>query len=326
MLVQELYVRPRSSGDGQRGGFREEASLHRRRRARSSPRCWAGCGSSDGGSDQVSGTSAPVAAGVPGSDHQLWPGHDVRRSRPAVPPRWTRSRPRSCCTSGWKSRSSAIPTRPTSPSTAAPGSRALRAPTALPVISEEYPSPEVLLNVTPDLVTGNSDSYTFGPTTEGGTGFVRTDLASRASTPTPSCARARRPPTTSSSPGTRSSGGSSGRRQRPRPSSARFGPSLAATAAVLAGSQPIRTFFYEQGTGPLKTYGGGGQLDSGLKQSGGKGIFDDVPSFPTPTVSAEQVIERNPDVILVVDAGIFAVDAPPQRAKRTSWSTPSVPP
>ena len=48
---------------------------------------------------------------------------------------------------------------------------------ALPLISEEYPSLEVLLNASPDLVTGNSDVYTFGPTTGGGTGFVRSELA-----------------------------------------------------------------------------------------------------------------------------------------------------
>lgn len=88
------------------------------------------------------------------------------------------------------------------------------------------------------------------------------------------------------------------------------------TDAVLAGSEPVRTFFYEQGTGPMKTYGGGGQLDSGLNQSGGKGLFDDVPSFPTPTVSAEQVIERNPDVILIVDAGMFDTGGLSAEAKK----------
>lgn len=87
---------------------------------------------------------------------------------------------------------------------------------ALPLISEEYPSLEVLLNASPDLVTGNSDVYTFGPTTGGGTGFVRSELAAvRASPATRSCARARRLPTTCSSPATRSSARSSGRRPKP---------------------------------------------------------------------------------------------------------------
>ncbi|MGH3695568.1 MAG: hypothetical protein ACRDRX_16545 [Pseudonocardiaceae bacterium] len=38
----------------------------------------------------------------------------------------------------------------------------------IPVLVEQYPSQEVQLNAAPDFVTGNSDEYTFGPTTEGG--------------------------------------------------------------------------------------------------------------------------------------------------------------
>lgn len=49
----------------------------------------------------------------------------------------------------------------------------------VPVLAANYPSQEILLNAAPDFVTGNSDAYTFGPTTEGGTGFTRADMASQ---------------------------------------------------------------------------------------------------------------------------------------------------
>lgn len=89
---------------------------------------------------------------------------------------------------------------------------------------------------------------------------------------------------------------------------AKIRSSLSATAAVLAGATPVTTFYYQDGTGPLTTYGGGGQFDNGLTQAGGKGIFDDVPSFPTPTVTTEQVVARNPDVIIIVNLGVREKD------------------
>ncbi len=177
--------------------------------------------------------------------------------------------------------------------------------TALPVISEEYPSLEILLNASPDLVTGNSDSYTFGPTTAGGTGFVRTELAPQGIAGYTFLCKGEKATNDLLFSRYEEFGKLFGKGAEAKALLDKVRTSQAATQAVLVGAAPVRTFFYEQGAGPLGTYGGGGQFDSGLQQAGGKGIFDDVPSFPTPQVSAEQVIERNPDAILIVDAGIF---------------------
>ncbi len=275
-----------------------------------------GCGSSDGGSDQVSGTSAPVAAGFPVQITNC--GQAMTFDAPPSRAASMDSLSTEIMLHLGLEESIVGHSHPTDkPFDGGAGIASVaRAYAALPVISEEYPSPEVLLNVTPDLVTGNSDSYTFGPTTEGGTGFVRTDLASKGINSYTFLCKGEKASNDLLLSRYEEFGRIFGKEAEAKALVGTIRSSLAATAAVLAGSQPIRTFFYEQGTGPLKTYGGGGQLDSGLKQSGGKGIFDDVPSFPTPTVGAEQVIERNPDVILVVDAGSFAVDAPPAAGKK----------
>ena len=186
----------------------------------------------------------------------------------------------------------------------------------IPVLAELYPSQEVLLNASPDFVTGNSDLYTFGPTTEGGTGFTRADMASKSIGTYTFLCKGEKATNDLLFGRYEEFGTIFGKGNEAKAFVAKIRDSLAASTAVLAGATPVRTFYYESGTGPLKTYGGGGQFDNGLLQSGGKGIFDDVPSFPTPTVGTEQVVDRNPDAIVIVDAGVFGKNDPDPAAKK----------
>ncbi|MDQ3763234.1 MAG: ABC transporter substrate-binding protein [Actinomycetota bacterium] len=187
----------------------------------------------------------------------------------------------------------------------------------VPVLAEQYPSQEVLLNAAPDFVTGNADTYTFGPTTERGTGFTREDMAAQGIKTYTFLCEGETATTDLLLTRFEEFGRIFGKGEEARALVEQVRNSLAATEAVLAGATPVKTFWYSSGTGPLRTYGGGGQFANGLKQSGGQGIFDELPSFPTPEVTAEQVIARNPDAIIIVDEGrLGGSDAPDVAAKK----------
>ncbi len=187
---------------------------------------------------------------------------------------------------------------------------------SVPVLSDKYPSQEVLINATPDLVVGNSDAYTFGPTTSGGTGFTRADMAAQDIGTYTFLCKGEDAKNELLFKRYEELGKLMGKAQEAKALIAKVRSSLAATADVLEGSEPVRTFYYESGTGPLKTYGGGGQFDNGLEGSGGTNIFASEPSFPTPTVAAEKVISANPDAIVVVDAGAYGPNDPSPTGKK----------
>ena len=187
---------------------------------------------------------------------------------------------------------------------------------SVPKLADKYPSQEVLLNATPDLVVGNSDAYTFGPTTSGGTGFTRADMAAQdIGTYTFLC---KDEEATNDLLFTRYAelGKIMGKAEEVNALIANVRTSIVKTSDVLKGTKPVKAFYYESGTGPLKTYGGGGQFDSGLKESGGTNVFASEPSFPTPTVAAEKVISANPEAIVVVDAGAFGPNDPGAAEKK----------
>ncbi|MGH3925921.1 MAG: ABC transporter substrate-binding protein, partial [Pseudonocardiaceae bacterium] len=187
----------------------------------------------------------------------------------------------------------------------------------VPVLAEQYPSQEALLNAAPDFVTGNADTYTFGPTTEGGTGFTREDMAAQGIKTYTFLCDGETATTDLLLTRFEEFGRIFGKGEAAKTMVDQVRSSLAATEKVLAGTPPVKTFGYSSGTGPLSTYGGTGQFANGLKQSGGQGIFDELPSFPTPTVTAEQVIARNPDAIVIVDLGLLGgSDAPDNAAKK----------
>lgn len=187
---------------------------------------------------------------------------------------------------------------------------------SVPKLADKYPSQEVLINATPDLVVGNSDAYTFGPTTNGGTGFTRADMSAQDIGTYTFLCKDEEAKNDLLFTRYEELGEIMGKADEAKALIAKVRGSLAATADVLAGSKPVKTFYYESGTGPLKTYGGGGQFDNGLKDSGGTNVFASEPSFPTPTVTAEKVISANPDAIVVVDAGAFGPNDPSADGKK----------
>ena len=86
---------------------------------------------------------------------------------------------------------------------------------------------------------------------------------------------------------------------------------------------PLRTAMFElDASDPVKPFvaGGHGLYNEVIRKAGGKNVFDDMPG-PSPQVSAELIVARNPEVILLADTQT------PQRpqnaaalAKRPGWS------
>lgn len=170
----------------------------------------------------------------------------------------------------------------------------------VPVLAEQYPSTEVLLGASPDVIIGNLDTYTFDEKV----GRSRDSLESKGiKTYVLQCGDEKATFDLMY--------------QRYQELGRIFGvgdkadqfvqgiqDSLAATAAKLNGAPPTTTFMYQKGTaaeGGATTFGGGGIFDAVLIASGGRNIFGDRPSFPLPVVSFETVADRDPQAIVIVD-------------------------
>lgn len=90
----------------------------------------------------------------------------------------------------------------------------------------------------------------------------------------------------------------------------------------VAGAPPRTAMFELDASDPVRPFvaGGHGLYNEVIRKAGGKNVFDDMPG-PSPQVSAELIVARNPDVILLADTQT------PQRpqnaatlAKRPGWS------
>lgn len=186
----------------------------------------------------------------------------------------------------------------------------------IPSLAEAYPSQEVLLNATPDFVSGNADAYSFGPKTNGGSGFTRAEMERQGiGTFTLQCSDETQ---TNELMFTRYEdlGRIFGREAAAEELVAKSKRALASTARALEGTEPTRTMFYVSGKGPLTTYGGGGGFDASLKLAGGDNVFGKLPSYPTPTVSAEKAVASNPDAIVTVAVGSLDSSDPSPAEKR----------
>lgn len=73
--------------------------------------------------------------------------------------------------------------------------------------------------------------------------------------------------------------------------------SLASVQAAAAGL-PRPTIFFIAYQNPLLTIGGGSYLSQLVAIAGGRNVFDDLPA-PSPQVTFEEVLRRNPDHVLV---------------------------
>lgn len=70
---------------------------------------------------------------------------------------------------------------------------------------------------------------------------------------------------------------------------------------VAVGDDPRPTVFYAVWLTPPSTTGRGTFLDQLIRAAGGRNVFDDLDQ-PWPSVSVEELLRRDPDVILVSDA------------------------
>lgn len=180
----------------------------------------------------------------------------------------------------------------------------------VPVLAEAgYPSKEVLLNTSPDFVVGYLEFTTYSGF-PAGSNFTRAELTEKGidtftlrcdgETETQQLLYERY----------RELGKIFGASSRAEEFASSVEAGLAATGAVLAGAEPVRAFIYGGGEGPLVTSGGPYE---GISFSGGTNLFRDLPEFVgglPPTVSIEQVIDRDPEAIVIMDWGAARPDAP----------------
>lgn len=92
-----------------------------------------------------------------------------------------------------------------------------------------------------------------------------------------------------------------------------------ATSAVgsVTGSEDPRRVYYDVWGDPPVTIGSGSYLDSLVSLAGGTNVFGDL-AAPSPRVSLEAIVARNPDVVVWPRTGSSASGTPP--GERSGWS------
>lgn len=76
---------------------------------------------------------------------------------------------------------------------------------------------------------------------------------------------------------------------------------IALVADKLSGKEPVKVLVYDSGNDGVFTCSGANFESLLVSLAGGKNIFDDITEKQWVTVSYEEVIKRNPDVILIHD-------------------------
>lgn len=85
---------------------------------------------------------------------------------------------------------------------------------------------------------------------------------------------------------------------------------IAAVQEKISGKEPINVLVYDSGGDGVFTAGGTNFETLLIEHAGGKNIFDDITDKQWTTVSYEEVLKRQPDVIVIHD-----YDAPPLEKK-----------
>ncbi len=85
---------------------------------------------------------------------------------------------------------------------------------------------------------------------------------------------------------------------------------IAAVQETISGQDPVDVLVYDSGGDGVFTAGGTNFATLLIEHAGGKNIFDDITDKQWTTVSFEEVLARDPDVILIQD-----YDAPPLEQK-----------
>lgn len=85
---------------------------------------------------------------------------------------------------------------------------------------------------------------------------------------------------------------------------------IAAVQEIVSDQDPVNVLVYDSGGDGVFTAGGTNFATLLIEYAGGKNVFDDITDKQWTTVSYEEVLARNPDVILIQD-----YDAPPLEHK-----------
>ncbi len=83
---------------------------------------------------------------------------------------------------------------------------------------------------------------------------------------------------------------------------------IAAVEEKLQGQQPLKVLIYDSGNSGVFTCSGNNFESLLIEKAGGKNIFSDITDKQWITVSYEEVLKRNPDIIVIHDYNTPSVD------------------
>lgn len=181
----------------------------------------------------------------------------------------------------------------------------------VPVLAKGFPSKETLVNASPDMVIGNLEYFTYNGFSPG-SNFSRQELTDRGINSFTLRCQGESLTEVQLYERYRELGRIFGVTPRAEAFVQSVQAGLATTTAKLEGVEPVRTFTIAGvgGQGTLVTRGGDVR---GIGLAGGTNLFPDLPELVgggPPTVSVEQVVSRNPQAIVIDDAGSTDPDAP----------------
>ena len=168
----------------------------------------------------------------------------------------------------------------------------------VPVIARQYPSPEILYASRTDLVVaGFSSAFTGGPLARETLNrhHIGSYLLSAA------CLNSRPPSIELALTDIRTLGEILGKQERAVRLIADIQHQRTKTASLPHLTHPPSVFFYDSGDSELHTQGERGFVSVLLHEAGAKNTFDEI-QLSNFTVSAEALIQRDPDIILLTDA------------------------
>lgn len=174
----------------------------------------------------------------------------------------------------------------------------------IPVLAEEYPSYEVLLAAAPDFVYGGQGGA-FGEQ-EGRSRERLREAGIETYLNVHEC----RPEAMTMAHvwhELRTIATIFGVEQRAQALIEDFEAELVRTQRMLAGAEPVSVFVYDSGTKAPMTAGGKGIVNEIIRLAGGRNIFSEV-NDEFGDVSWEQVIQRRPERILIMDYGSTSLE------------------
>ncbi|MEU7646600.1 ABC transporter substrate-binding protein [Streptomyces huasconensis] len=174
---------------------------------------------------------------------------------------------------------------------------------SVPVLAKEYPSYEKLLAANPDFVYGGYASAFLAGDGRSRSALAKSGIKSRLNVE--GCAK-RAITMDDVYREVREVGATFGVRERAEKWVSGAKRELAATAEKSKSGKPVSVFVYDSGDKTAFTAGGRGIGNDIIERAGGRNVFADVDkSFSD--ASWEKVVERRPEVILILDYGATTV-------------------